>query len=157
MYTHHKLLHKIISILYHKYYVYYWYIILCSNTWYIYIYIHIYRHIYVYILLLRLLTSSEICWARRTDTFLSMHSDDGLGMLWRALCSTTAWSWVTWLTWKKKVNPLSILYKTWLKHLYPTHQHSIKMFSFHIHTQTTPSCQHVIQVGQISLYSLILD
>lgn len=47
------------------------------------------------------LTSSDICWARRTDTFLSMHSDDGLGMLWRALCSTTAWSWVTWLIWKK--------------------------------------------------------
>lgn len=47
------------------------------------------------------LTSSDICWARRIDTFLSMHSDDGLGMLWRALCSTTAWSWVTWLTWKK--------------------------------------------------------
>lgn len=93
-----------------KYYVYYWYIILCSNTWYIYIYTHIYRHIYVYILLLRLLTSSEICWARRTDTFLSMHSDDGLGMLWRALCSTTAWSWVTWLTWKKKKLTLWVFY-----------------------------------------------
>lgn len=47
-------------------------------------------------------TSSETCWARRMATFLSMHSDDGFGMLCSALCSTTAWSCVTWLTCKRQ-------------------------------------------------------
>lgn len=47
------------------------------------------------------LTSSDICCARRIATFLSMHSEVGLGMFCRAFCSTTAWSCVAWFIWKK--------------------------------------------------------
>lgn len=57
-------------------------------------------------------TSSDICCARRIATFLSMHSEVGLGMFCRAFCSTTAWSCVAWFIWKKV---FLILTFTWEK------------------------------------------